>query len=69
MKVQELITRLQDFDSDLDVEVLTESTTWGYDEDKGSYEMFCVDWGSVQEVVQRENRVYIYVNSSDLERI
>jgi len=51
MKVHELITRLQNFDMELDVKCLMESTEWGYDDEaEQSVEINTVVEAHVNEV-------------------
>lgn len=70
MKVSELITQLQNFDGDMEVQCLGKSTDWGFDGDS-SYEYNTCEWFDVLGVDIRkyggEEHACIYAQSEDLE--
>lgn len=69
MKIHELITQLQNFDSDLEVQVLGKFSDWGFD-GESSYEFDSSEWfgvgGTEKVVYSGENVIRIYVSRDDL---
>lgn len=60
MKVHELITRLQNFDMDLDVKCLHADTDWGFD-GESSFEFDTVEEGLVEEIEFNERTENSYI--------